>query len=62
MFVFVEKTASMPPGYPEGENLWAMGFRLTVDKKAWDFDFFCDNKNQSGIKNAIGFYPTALND
>jgi len=47
----------MPPGYLLGENLWAMGFRLTVDKKAWDFDFFCDNKNQSGIKKCHRILP-----
>ena len=37
MFVLGEKTASMPPGYPEGENLWAVAFWLTVEGKTWDF-------------------------
>ena len=33
VFVFGEKAASMPPGYPGGENLWAGDFRLTVEEK-----------------------------
>ena len=27
----------MPPGYPVGENLWAVAFRLIVEEKTWDF-------------------------
>lgn len=30
--IFGGKAASMPPGYPGGENLWAVVFRLIVDK------------------------------
>ena len=47
----------MPPGYPGGENLWAAAFRLIVEEKTWDFDFFCDNKNQSGIKKCHRILP-----
>lgn len=32
VFVFGKKAASMPPGYPGGENLWAAVFQLIVDK------------------------------
>ena len=39
VFVFVEKTASMPPGYPEGENLWAAAFRLIVEENTLSFGF-----------------------
>lgn len=31
--IFGKKSASMPPGYPGGENLWAGDFRLTVEEK-----------------------------
>ena len=37
MFILGEKTASMPPGYPGEENLWAAGFRLVVEEETWDF-------------------------
>ena len=37
MFVFEEKTASIPLGHPGGENLWAAAFRLIVEEKTWDF-------------------------
>ena len=30
----------MPPGHPEGENLWAGAFRLTVNEKYGIFDSF----------------------
>lgn len=32
VLVFGEKVASMPPGYPGGENLWAVAFRLIVEE------------------------------
>ena len=37
VFVFEEKTASMPPGYPVGENLWAVAFRLVAGEETLDF-------------------------
>jgi hypothetical protein len=37
VFVFEEKTASIPLGHPGGENLWAAAFRLIVEEKTWDF-------------------------
>ena len=33
VLIFGKKSASMPPGYPGGENLWAGDFRLTVEEK-----------------------------
>lgn len=33
MFVFGEKTASIPLGHPGGENLWAGDFGLIEDVK-----------------------------
>jgi len=33
VFVFEEKLASMPLGYPGGENLWAAVFGLVVEGK-----------------------------
>ena len=32
VFVFGKKAASMPPGCPGGENLWAVAFRLIVEE------------------------------
>ena len=32
VLIFGEKAASTPPEYPGGENLWAVVFRLIVDK------------------------------
>lgn len=37
VLVFGEKVASMPPGHPGGENLWAVTFRLIVEEGTWDF-------------------------
>jgi hypothetical protein len=37
VFVFGENVASMPPGYPGGENLWAVAFWLFVEEKASHF-------------------------
>ena len=37
VFISGEKTASMPPGYPGRETLWAMVFWLTVGEGIWDF-------------------------
>ena len=37
VFVFGEKAASMPPGYPGGENLWAVAFQLIVGEIIWNF-------------------------
>ena len=35
--IFGEKAASMPPGHPGGENLWAMVFRLIVGERTRNF-------------------------
>ena len=37
VFILGEKAASVPPGHPGGENLWAVAFRVIVDEKIWDF-------------------------
>ena len=37
MFVFREKMASTPPGYPGGENLWAVTLRLIAGEETLDF-------------------------
>ena len=37
VFVFGEKTASMPPLYPGGENLWAAAAQPIVAEGTWDF-------------------------
>lgn len=37
VFVFGEKTASIPLGHPGGKNLWAGDFRLTAEGKTLDF-------------------------
>ena len=37
VLVFGEKVASMPPGHPGGENLWAATFRLVVGEEILDF-------------------------
>ena len=45
VFVFGEKSASTPPGYPGEEKLWAAVFRLIVGEKTLDFrllsEHFC---------------------
>lgn len=46
MFIFGEKAASVPPGHPGGENLWAVAFRVIVDEKRSIFAPFgavCNN-------------------
>ena len=37
VLIFGKKAASMLPGYPGGENLWAGNFRLTAEEKTLDF-------------------------
>ena len=40
VFVFEEKTASMPPRCPRGENLWASAVQLIAGEKSEIFDLF----------------------
>ena len=37
VFILGEKAASVPPGHPGGENLWAVAFRVIVGEKIRDF-------------------------
>ena len=43
VFVFGNKTAFMPPGYPGGENLWAVAFQLIAKEKHGILDSFRDS-------------------
>lgn len=49
VLVFVEKVVSTPPGYPGGENSWAVVFRLIEDEKTWNFRLFSGQYNGFGI-------------
>ena len=70
VFVFGEKTASTPPVYPGGENLWAAAVQPIVAEGTWDFRLLSGRfrsgsrvsnfKMCDGIRAALGRKKNAI--